>query len=315
MASETLNIVVPFFNEELVIEEFHKRLMEVINHLDISTRVIYVDDGSTDNTGSILKNLATSDERLVILQLSRNFGHQSALSAGLDYVDGDIIITMDGDGQHPPKLIPQLIEMQKKGFDVVQAQYINSGERASAKTLFSKLFYYLINKLGDTIILEGTSDYRLITRQVLEAYRRVHDYHRFIRGIIPWLGFSEAYIQYTPEERIAGESKYTFKKMLHLAENAVFSFSLVPLRIGLFTGLLFLLLSCIEFIYVISFWILGKQALLQPGWSSIVFLILITGGVLMILISILGIYIGQINQQVKERPLYIIKSIYTAHEQ
>ena len=141
MASETLNIVVPFFNEELVIEEFHKRLMEVINHLDISTRVIYVDDGSTDNTCSILKNLATSDERLVILQLSRNFGHQSALSAGLDYVDGDIIITMDGDGQHPPKLIPQLIEMQKKGFDVVQAQRIDSGERASAKTLFSKLFY------------------------------------------------------------------------------------------------------------------------------------------------------------------------------
>ncbi len=212
MSAETLNIVVPFYNEELVIEEFHKRLMEVINNTDISTKIIYVDDGSTDNTELILKNLATSDERLLIVQFSRNFGKEPALSAGLDLADADIIITMDGDGQHPPELIPQLIENYRKGFDIVEIQRIDTQGKLSFKALSSRLFYLLFNQLSETKIIEGTTDYRLISRQVLDAYRKVHDYHRFNRGIISWLGFSEIYIlSITQKKESLGKVNFLFR--------------------------------------------------------------------------------------------------------
>ncbi|MEL7658873.1 MAG: glycosyltransferase family 2 protein, partial [Bacillota bacterium] len=301
---------VPVFNEEQSISEFHKRLIDVVDSLEESTRIIYIDDGSSDNTAEILLNLVQNDDRVCIVQLSRNFGHQAALSAGLDLADADLIMMLDGDGQHPPELIPRFIELQKGGFDVVQGQRLDTNKTPLGKKLTSKWFYSVINNLGSTKIAEGTSDFRLITRQVVEAYLRVHDYHRFIRGIIPWLGFSETLLQYTAVERIAGKSKYSLSKMLVLAENAIFSFSITPLRIGLAIGLLFLILALIEAIYVASFWITGKQALLTPGWGSLVFLVLISGGALMIMTSIIGIYVGQISQQVKNRPLYIIRKIH-----
>lgn len=306
----TLDVIIPVYNEENAISEFHKRLIGAIDSLEESTRVIYIDDGSTDRTAEILLKIVQSDDRVCIVQLSRNFGHQAALSAGLDLADADLIMMLDGDGQHPPELIPRFIELQKKGYDVVQGQRLDNNRTPLGKKLTSKWFYSAINSLGSTKIAEGTSDFRLISRQVVEAYRRVHDYHRFIRGIIPWLGFSETLLQYNAGERIGGKSKYSLSKMLVLAENAIFSFSITPLRIGLSIGLLFFILALIEAIYIASFWFAGKQSLLTPGWGSIVFLILISGGALMIMTSIIGIYVGQISQQVKNRPLYIISKIH-----
>ncbi len=307
---KTLDVIIPVYNEENAVNEFHKRLIDTVDGLKESARVIYVDDGSTDRTAEILLKLVKNDDRVCIVQLSRNFGHQAALSAGLDLADADLIMMLDGDGQHPPELIPRFIDLHKEGFDIVQGQRLDNDRIPLGKKLTSKWFYSAINNLGSTKIAEGTSDFRLITRQVVEAYRQVHDYHRFIRGIIPWLGFSETLIQYNAGERIGGKSKYSLSKMLVLAENAIFSFSITPLRIGLMGGVFFFVLAFVEAIYVASFWITGKQALLTPGWGSIVFLVLISGGALMIMTSIIGIYIGQISQQVKNRPLYIISKIH-----
>lgn len=304
-----ISIVVPVYNEEQALFAFHQRLMAVLNGLKQPCRVFYIDDGSSDRTPMVLFSLA-EDERITVVRLSRNFGHQAALTAGLDLADGDVVITMDGDGQHPPELIPVMLQKFRDGYDIVQMQRMDDEKVGFFKRTTSRWFYWLINKLGDTQIAPGSSDFRLMSHGAVLAFREMKEYHKFIRGIIPWLGFPSVDIPYTPQARIAGRSKYTFKKMLILAENAIFSFSLVPLRIGFVIGGVFLLLAVLEAIYVLFFWITGRQSTLQPGWSSIVFLILITGGSLTVLVSLLGIYIGQIHQEVKKRPNYIIQKLY-----
>lgn len=306
----SLDLVVPMFNEEQVVQEFHKRLIEVLDKLPYPFKIYYLDDGSSDSTFTQLISLADRDNRIFVVQLSRNFGHQATLTAGLDLADADIVITMDGDGQHAPELIPTMIDRCIEGYDIVQTQRIDESATAYIKKMTAKFFYWLINSLGNTKIIPGTADFRLMTRPVVLSIRDMKEYHRFIRGIIPWLGYRVFTLPYFPQKRISGKSKYTLSKMFELAENAIFSFSLIPLRIGLFAGFFFIILAIIEAIYVLTFWITGKQDLLAPGWSSIVFLILITGGSLMIMISLLGIYIGQINQEVKHRPVYIIRQIY-----
>jgi glycosyltransferase involved in cell wall biosynthesis len=304
-----LDIVVPLFNEGLALCIFHKRLITILNKLPYAIKVFYIDDGSMDDTASLLSTIIQKDKRVCAVHLSRNFGHQAALTAGLDLVEGDIVITMDGDGQHPPELIPTLIEHHRQGYDIVQTQRVDHPKTSFFKHTTANLFYGLINKLGNTKIIPGTADFRLMSRSVVLALREMTEYHRFIRGMVPWLGYRVFTLPYSSGERIAGKSKYTFLKMFSLAEDAIFSFSLVPLRLGLLTGGVFILLAFLEAIYVLTFWLGGKQNLLAPGWSSIVFLILITGGSLMIIISLVGIYIGQIHQEVKHRPIYIIRSI------
>jgi dolichol-phosphate mannosyltransferase len=304
-----LQIIVPLYNEAGLIVEFHKRLVNVLDTLPYGYTILYVDDGSNDETYPKLISIANQDERVCLIQLSRNFGHQAALAAGLDQVEGKMIITMDGDGQHSPELIPLMIEKHLEGYDIVQTKR-NDDKTPFMKRITAKYFYWLINVLGDTAILPGTADFRLYGHNVVMALRQITEYHKFIRGMIPWLGFTTIILPYTPQQRISGKSKYTLKKMFGLAENAIFSFSLVPLKFSLFIGFFFLFLALIEAIYVLSFWFRGQQDLLAPGWSSLVFLILVTGGVLMIMLGIIGVYIGHIHQEVKNRPLYIIKSKY-----
>jgi dolichol-phosphate mannosyltransferase len=304
-----LQIIVPLYNEAGLIVEFHQRLVNVLNTLPYGYSIFYVDDGSNDETFPELISIANQDERICIIQLSRNFGHQAALAAGLDQAEGKMVITMDGDGQHPPELIPQMIEKHLEGFDIVQTKR-NDEKTPFLKRISAKIFYRTINVLGDTAILPGTADFRLYGQSVVMALRHITEYHKFIRGMIPWLGFKTYILPYAPQQRISGKSKYTLKKMFGLAENAIFSFSLVPLKFGLFVGFFFLFMALIEAIYVLSFWIRGLQDQLAPGWSSLVFLILVTGGVLMIMLGIIGVYIGHIHQEVKNRPIYIIKSKY-----
>ena len=306
---QDLQIVVPLFNEAGLIAEFNKRLVNVLDSLPYSYSIFYVDDGSNDETYLALLSIANKNNRISIIQLSRNFGHQAALCAGIDQVEARMIITMDGDGQHSPELIPMMIEKHLEGFDIVQTQRNDSGSPL-IKRVTAKIFYWLINTLGDTTVLPGTADFRLYSLNVIKALKQIHEYHKFIRGIIPWLGFKTYILSYTPQQRISGKSKFTFNKMFELAENAIFSFSLVPLKIGLFVGVFFIFLALVEALYVLFFWIRGQQNLLAPGWSSLVFLILITGGVLMIMLGILGVYIGHIHQEVKNRPIYIIRTIF-----
>jgi dolichol-phosphate mannosyltransferase len=307
-AIQTLSIVVPLYNEEEVIEAFHRQLQSVIDRLPWHVMVYYVNDGSTDRTGEIVQRLAAADRRIAYLELSRNFGHQAALTAGLDVAPGDAIITMDGDGQHPPDLIPKLLDVFRAGCDIVMTQRVEDRTTSLFKRQTSEWFYRFINQIGETKILPGAADYRLLSRQVVEALKRMPEYHRFLRGMIPWLGFQTAVLPYQAPQRLAGRSKYSFRKMARLAADAIFSFSLVPLRIGLSLGVVFFVLAVMEVVYVLSLWLHNTQNALAPGWSSLMFMMLIIGSIQMIITGFIGVYVGYIFQEVKRRPPYLIRT-------
>lgn len=302
-----LSVVVPIFNEEAVLDAFRAELDDALSALEYDAEVIFVDDGSSDKTPDILDAYASSDRRIRALHLSRNFGHQAALCAGLEAATGDYVITMDGDGQHPPRLMAEMLRLAESGYDIVLTQRIEDSKDHSFKRRTSELFYKIINKISDTRTLPGSADFRLMNRQALDALIAMPEYHRFLRGMVSWIGFKSVILPFEVPERIAGESKYSLKKMLRLASDAVFSFSMVPLYIGLSAGAIFLLLALIEAIYVLSFWIRGNTAGLAPGWSSLMFMLLIIGAVLMIILGFIGVYVGYIFQEVKHRPVYILR--------
>jgi dolichol-phosphate mannosyltransferase len=304
-----LTVVVPVFNEALSLEVFHRRLAAAIDRLELVTAVIYVNDGSADTTGLVLDAIAKSDARVTIVELSRNFGHQAALSAGLERAEGRLIAMLDGDGQHPPELLPDMVRLQSIGYDIVQCQRIDAAESASfVKRTTAGLFYSLLKKIGEIELAPGSADFRLITAEVLDALRSLPEYHRFIRGMISWVGFRSLLLPYNPEARIGGKSNYSLGKMLRLARDGVFSFSLVPLRLGLLVGSTFFLLGVVEVIYVLSFWITGKQHMLVPGWSSIILLVTFATACIMVALGFIGVYVGMIFQEAKRRPVFIARS-------
>ena len=300
-----VDLVIPVFNEAGVVEQTHARICAVIDALPYDFTIYYVDDGSNDGTPDSLSSL--DDVRVKILELSRNFGHQAALTAGMDATQGDIVITMDGDGQHPPEMIPQMIDLVKGGYDVVQTQRMDEAQPASFKKWTSGLFYRLINAISGTRVLPGAADFRALSRQAVDALKSMPEYHRFLRGMVSWIGFSTVILPYQPAERISGISKYSFSKMFRLAMDAIFSFSLMPLYIGLSMGGLLLFLALAEMVYVLSFWVTGRTSNLAPGWSSLMFVILIVSGILMVLLGFIGVYVGYIFQEVKHRPVYLVK--------
>ena len=304
-----IDIVVPVYNEEAGLEAFHRLLAAVLDGLPQHFRIIYVNDGSGDRTQEILSRLAEADGRVTAVELSRNFGHQSALSAGLDLSDGDVVISMDGDGQNPPALIPQMLALFESGYDIVLMQRIEKMKLPPFKRLTSSGFYWVINRLSSTPVTPGAADFRLMARAAVQALKQMPEYHRFLRGMVTWMGFKSVVLPYETVERLAGESKYSARKMMILALDAIFSFSLTPLWVGLFTGGVFFALALLEVIYVLSFWLTGRQSLLTPGWSSLIFVILIVGGTIMINLGFIGVYVGYIFQEVKRRPVYLVRSV------
>ncbi len=302
-----VDLVIPVYNEEAVLMTFHQNLLSVLDKLPYHFWIYYVNDGSTDHTQESLEQLAASDPRVKPINLSKNFGHQAALTAGLEHTQNEVVICMDGDGQHPPVLIPQMIDLYLQGYDLVLTERIEA-QKTSFKKISSSLFYWMINLLGDTRITPGAADFRLMSRQVVDALKQMPEYHRFLRGMIAWIGYKSIILPFTQPVRIAGESKYTFKKMLNLALDAIFSFSLIPLQIGLAAGLFFFFLAFLEVIYVLSLWIGGNRLSLAPGWSSLMFVVLCVGGFLMINLGVIGAYIGYIYQEVKRRPIYLMRS-------
>jgi len=312
--SPEISIVIPIYNESEIITSFHDLLANVINELPNKTTIYYIDDGSDDETATLLAQLASSDNRVRILTLSRNFGHQAALSCGLDHAKGDIIILMDGDGQNPPELIPEMLKLHDAGYDIVTGQRQDVDSESFFKRHSSRLFYRTINRIGNLDITPNAADFRLLSRRVVEGLKAMPEYHRFLRGMISWAGFKSVVLPYTPKPRMGGQSKYTLRKMFKLAEDAIFSFSLAPLRIGLAIGGLFYLMALIEAIYVLSFWFTGNQPQLEPGWSSLMFMLLIVGGTLTTVVSLIGIYVGYIFQEVKKRPIYLIKETFPTIE-
>lgn len=303
----TIDLVIPIFNEAGVIEQTYAKIREVIQRLPHEFSVYFVDDGSTDGTTESLSALAREDACITVLTLARNFGHQAALTAGLDASRGDYVITLDGDGQHPPEMIAQMIELFERGYDIVQAQRIEDGQAFSLKRITSSSFYSLINRISGTQMTAGAADFRGLSRQAVDALKSMPEYHRFLRGMIAWIGYRSVILPYHETSRVAGKSKYSFGKMFRLAMDAIFSFSLVPLYIGLSAGGIFFCLAALEMIYVLSFWVTGSTSNLAPGWSSLMFVILIVSGTIMILLGFIGVYVGYIFQEVKRRPVYLLK--------
>jgi dolichol-phosphate mannosyltransferase len=300
-------LVIPVFNEKGVIEQTYAKIAAVIDTLPHDFLIYFVDDGSTDGTDAALLALSTQDARIRTLTLSRNFGHQAALTAGLDHAEGEVVISMDGDGQHPPELIPQMLELAAQGYDIVQAQRLDDEQAFSFKKATSAAFYNMINRISGTRVPQGASDFRALSRQAVDALKAMPEYHRFLRGMVFWMGYKTVILPYHPPQRLGGQSKYSLRKMLKLAADAIFSFSLMPLYIGLSAGGAFFLLALLEMIYVLQFWLTGRTSNLAPGWSSLMFVILIASGTIMILLGFIGVYVGYIFQEVKARPVYLLR--------
>ncbi len=302
----SVDLIVPVFNEEGVVEQTFAEVCKVIDPLPHKFHIYYIDDGSEDGTVQSLNALAQKDKRIVVLELSRNFGHQAALTAGLDAAQGDFVISMDADGQHPPEMIPQMIALFEQGYDIVQAQRVEESA-LSFKQVTSSAFYKLINTISGTEMVPGAADFRGMSRQAVDALKSMPEYHRFLRGMVSAMGYKGVILPYHETKRVAGRTKYSLGKMFRLAMDAIFSFSLVPLYIGMSAGVIFLCLAALEMLYVYSFWLKGDTSTLAPGWSSLMFVILIASGVILIVLGFIGVYIGYIFQQVKGRPVYHLK--------
>jgi len=299
-----LSIVIPLYNEEQNLAMLHERLMGVMAKLSISWEMIFIDDGSSDKTLKILEELASNQPFIKAISLTRNFGHQAALMAGLDNANGDAVITMDGDLQDPPELIPLMLDKWNDGFQVVYARRKNYRSDNFLKRWLSMLFYFIIKTLKMTTAPKNVGDFRLIDSRVLVELREMRERTRYLRGMISWLGFSYAFVDYDRPDRKNGEAGYSFSQLTKLALDGFFSFSRVPLRIGLFLGVFSIFIGLGFMVYMIADILIND--VYYHLYKLLVDVIFIFIGFLFILIWILGEYIGRIYHEVKGRNLYII---------
>ncbi len=297
-----LSIVIPSFNEEGNIALLYSQIKEAMGKMDYEC--IFVDDGSNDQTYKEIKKLAIVDTRVHGISFSRNFGHQIALTAGLQSAKGDLVVMMDADGQHPPKVIMELIEEHKKGYDIVNTQRLDTADAGAAKKLSSKWYYKVLNMLSDVRIEPASSDFRLMTRKAVNAFLEFEEKERFTRGLVSWMGFRQSIIQYNAPERMSGESKYTFGKMLRFAFVGITSFSSRPLKFSIYAGILALIFGFLYSIYIVVMYVQGNTI---TGWASMMMVILFLGGIQLLSLGIIGEYIAGIFNESKKRPLYFIK--------
>ena len=301
-----ISVVVPVFNEQENVNVFYQEVCKYMDSLSYSYEFIFIDDGSSDKTTGMLERLAQRDTRVKAVLLARNFGHQVALTCGLDYARGDAVITMDGDLQHPPELLPLLLKKWEEGFEVVQTVRVDTAGVSWLKKFTSSMFYRLINTIADVHILEGGSDFRLLDKKVVETFHQFREKARFIRGIIGDMGYRQAQVEFVAPERFAGKSKFSPRKMLSFALDGITAYSKLPLRFAFYLGLLFGLLSFSLTLNVVYTRLFTADAV--PGWATVAASILLLGGVQMIGLGIIGEYIGRIFEEVKQRPLYWISA-------
>jgi polyisoprenyl-phosphate glycosyltransferase len=312
---KTISIVVPCFNEKDNLSFLNQRLQKVFKKQSkgkYNFRIVFVNDGSSDNTLHEIAELRKQFSNIDYISFSRNFGHQQAIKAGIDHVNSDAIITMDADLQHPPELISEMITSWEKGFEVVNTKRLDSRNQSFFKKLTSRSFYVLLNKLSYVKIESGTADFRLLDRKVIEQLRNFTEQNLFFRGVIPWLGFNQHTIGYYPDERKFGTTKYTAKKMLSLAITGITSFSIKPLRISIVIGLLLSVLAIIYMLYAIYIGTFTEKAI--PGWTSVIVSVLFIGGLQLLMLGIIGEYIGKIFIENKKRPPYIVDQIEIKNE-
>lgn len=300
-----LSIVIPVFNEEACLQQLYNELLSVLLALDYPYEILFVDDGSTDNSVKVIENLSRTDPNVKCLQFSRNFGHQIALTAGLDYATGQAVIVMDADLQHPPEFIPELLKKWKEGYDVVYTIRKETQEASLLKNITSSLFYKVFNKLAHIHMPANSADFRLMDRKVVKSLKQVRERTRFLRGLTSWVGFKTVGIDYVAKPRCAGQTKYSVKKMIRFAIEGITSFSTLPLYSAIYLGFLFSGLGFFYALYVLYIKVFSTAAI--PGWSSSIMLTSIIGGIQLITLGVIGIYIGKIFDEVKQRPLYLIQ--------
>lgn len=300
----TLSIIIPCHNEEGNINVLYHDIRSSIDSIEIE--FIFIDDCSTDDTLDVIKKLCAEDKAVKYISFSKNFGHQSAIKAGIDYATGDCVVCMDADMQHPPNIINKMIVYWKNGYEVVYSIRKNQKGLSFGKRITSHLYYLVINGLSDTKISHGAADFRLLDRKVVEVLKNeINEYHLFYRGLINWLGFKKIDVEYTPDKRFSGQTKYSYRKMMSLGLDGLTSFSVRPLKFAILLGLIISFIAAIYAIYILYVALFTDNTV--KGWTSVILSVLFIGGVNMVLLGIIGEYLGKIFVQVKNRPHYIIR--------
>ncbi len=307
---EKISILVAAYNEEASLPGFHLRLSESLRTLVQAIEIIYVDDGSSDTTWPLLENIALTDKRVALIRLSRNFGKEAALTAGLDYVaeESAAIIVLDADGQDPPELIPDFIAKWQEGFDVVYGTRLKREGETWLKRASAAMFYRVINSLSKIDIPANTGDFRLLSRNVLNALSQMHERQRFMKGLFAWVGFKQTALHYTRQPRIAGKTKFNYWRLWNLALEGITSFSTAPLRLATYVGLFTAVLA-----FIFGVWIVAKTLLWGDpvqGWPSTMTVILLLGGMQLMALGMIGEYLGRIYLETKQRPLYLVAKQY-----
>jgi glycosyltransferase involved in cell wall biosynthesis len=310
-----LSVVVPCFNEEEVLHDTCRRLVAVLEQLPLKFEIIYVDDGSEDSTAEVVRQAAAEDERVRVIRFSRNFGHQMAITAGLEHASGDAVVVIDADLQDPPEVILEFVRNWRDGYDVVYGVRAERCGETAFKLWTAKAFYRCIDRLSDTRIPLDTGDFRLMDRRVVDALLAMPERDRFVRGMVSWLGFSQIAVPYRRAARTAGVTKFSFFRMLRFAMDGIFSFSIVPLRLATWTGFAASGIAILGILVALVERILGVPGLVK-GWTSMVTAILFLGGVQLICMGIIGEYVGRIYGESKRRPLYVLRERigFEAHE-
>jgi glycosyltransferase involved in cell wall biosynthesis len=304
LAGIRYSIVVPVFNEAAVLPILLRRIGMLMEQLDGPAETIFVDDGSSDCGPIVLQSLARDDSRYRYIGLSRNFGHQVAITAGMDAAAGEAIVVMDADLQDPPEIVAEMIAKWKEGFEVVHARRLSRAGETAFKRATANLFYKLLGRMSSVVIPADVGDFRLIDRKVLDVLRRMPEQDRFVRGMIAWLGFRQTEVTFHRLPRLAGETKYPLLKMVRLAVNGALGFSDAPLRLAIWFGLGVSACAVLYGFYVVGLWLMNSH--LVEGWSSTIIVISFLCGINMLMTGIMGLYIGRIHAEVKRRPLYVV---------
>jgi len=299
-----ISIILPIYNEQDGLIAFMQTLQDEVVKFGEAYEIIFVNDGSKDNSLSIIRELCNSNINYKFINLSRNFGHQIAVSAGIDFAKGDKVVLMDSDGQDPPYVIVEMLAKLKKGYDVVYAKRIKREDEGAMKKFTASVFYKLLNKITTIDIPLDTGDFRVMNRKVVNALKQMPEKQRYLRGQIAWLGFNQTFVTYERKGRYAGETNYTYRKMIRLALDAITSFSNWPLRLATISGFVCAFLGFILILYTLY----GRFVLQrgEPGWPSLMITIVFLGGIQLLGIGMIGEYISRINDNVKNRPLYLV---------
>ena len=300
-----LSVVIPFYNEENMIQKMYDELVKEINQITKAEfEIIFINDGSKDRTFERMLAIAAGDSRVKYISFSRNFGKEAGTIAGLEYATGEAVILMDGDLQHPPAMLPKMIEAYEQGYDVVSARRTRTGEKRH-RTFLAKHFYKLANKMMDIELMDGVSEFRLFSRKVVNAIISMQEYNRFSKGIFAWIGFNEKVIEYENQVRTVGETKYSLKFSLNYAIQGILSFNDKPLRMCINFGLFCLLISLVYVLWTFIQYLVVPDSLVS-GYFTTIFSVVLFGGIQLISIGVLGEYIGKIYYEVKKRPHYLV---------